>query len=153
MSDKAAWETFVANEGRKPKRDRKEESLVRSRNLATKTQARRKAIRPVSDKQAVRNAYLAGVKAERISHALLTDGAVSCSRCPASFSSSLALSPRTRASTRITPRSVPEDAATGRATREWINPRSWSFCAGGVTERSRDPRSSGRRRGPRDSPL
>lgn len=46
---------------------------------------RTKGVRQVSDKQEVRNAYLAGVKAERISHALLTEGKASCSRCPRSF--------------------------------------------------------------------
>jgi hypothetical protein len=50
-----------------------------------KAPGRRKPLRRVSDKQSLRNAFLDGIKSERIAHALLVEGKVSCALCPRSF--------------------------------------------------------------------
>lgn len=47
--------------------------------------SRSKGLKRVSDRQAVRNAFLAGLKAERIANAIRTHGHVECSNCPKSY--------------------------------------------------------------------
>lgn len=59
----------------------------RKSSLERKTPiARGRRPRQQSDKQAIRSAFLSGIKAERIHHQLLTEGRASCERCPSSWS-------------------------------------------------------------------
>lgn len=59
--------------------------LTPRENRERKAPARKRRPRSESFHQAIRQGFLAGIKAERITSALLTEGHVDCARCPRSF--------------------------------------------------------------------
>lgn len=78
MANPEMQAAFIANNGEKPKRDKPPRSEGR-------TKRRSKGLKRVSDKQAVRQAFIAGVKSERIAHAIRVDGQAECSNCPKAY--------------------------------------------------------------------
>lgn len=88
MASTDAQREFLERNGAKlpPRPEPSTKSASPRSSLARKTELKSKRRpRQESDKQAVRNAWLAGIKAERITHQLLTEGEASCSQCPESW--------------------------------------------------------------------
>lgn len=75
MANEAMMRRFIENP----------EQKLPPREKPAKRKARRKALRAESPKQSIRQAFLAGIRAERISNALTATGRAECARCPAHF--------------------------------------------------------------------